>query len=52
VVIFGANLAARAMMVSLSRLAARLRSQVVELMTKNKALSGDSPNNHLDFLFK
>jgi hypothetical protein len=41
---FGTNLAGRAMMVSSSR--------VVELMTQNKALSGDSPNNHLDYLFK
>jgi hypothetical protein len=25
---------------------------MVELMTKTKALSGDSPNNYLDFPFK
>jgi hypothetical protein len=35
---FGTNLAARAMMVSSSRLAARRRSQVVELMTKNSTI--------------
>jgi hypothetical protein len=52
VVIFGANLAARAMMVSLFRLVARWRSQMVELLTQEKTLSGDSLNNHSDFLFK